>query len=154
MFNDGMLPVVYNTCEPAAGWCRGGTNVCYFQTDTARPGMQRKHWALQMNIQFKYDNDQVFIAMAVPYSTDDLRSDLEALTSDPRRAEIVQLSTLCLSLGGLPVPLVTVTDPNEAATATATPSADRKLVVISARVHPGTSTCIWATECSFGQQRV
>ena len=42
---------------------------------------------------------------------------------------------LCLSLGGVELPLLTITDPNNELI----PFNERKIVIITARVHPGES---------------
>ena len=48
-------------------------------------------------------------------------------------------SSLCNSLGGVKIPLLTITDPDESVA----PMAKRKYIVCTGRAHPGESNGSW-----------
>ena len=47
-------------------------------------------------------------------------------------------SKFCLSLSGIELPLLTITDPSDII-----PISERKIVIVTARIHPGESNSSW-----------
>ena len=129
LFNDGMLPAVHSSCDAAARWKRAGKKVMYFASDTMRSSVSRRQWVMRMELELLHKQERLHVAMGVPYTTRDLRNDLTEIANEPDRATVCSESKLCQSLSGQPVPMLRVTEPGGAA--------DRKVVIVSGRVHPG-----------------
>ena len=89
---------------------------------------------LSFTVQFGGSSaDKCFIAHCQPYTTTDLRRDLDSLMLDPTRAALVRRSSLCATLGGQQVEMLTIGDPEESAAQ----RRSKQLCVVSGRVHPG-----------------
>lgn len=86
--------------------------------------------------------DECYLAYCYPYTfRGDLQPYLAALEEDPRHKVLCRIETLSRTLGRNAVPLLTITEPRESAGASL---ADRAVVVLSARVHPGETNSSWA----------
>ena len=113
MFNYGMKVTIYSETKAEAegiGWHRGGTDISYFQNNIRKDYVYTKYfYTATFTYTFDYDDDTVFFSYSYPYTLTDLRNDLEALEKDPIRSKFVVLSTLCKSLSGVDVPLLTIT---------------------------------------------
>ena len=89
---------------------------------------------LSFTVQFGgSSSDKCFIAHCQPYTTTDLKRDLDSLMLDPVRAALVRRSSLCATLGGQQVEMLTIGDPQESASE----RRSKQLCVVSGRVHPG-----------------
>jgi len=73
-----------------------------------------------------------------------LRNDLASLDADPRRNKYTSQVSLCKTLSGLDVPLLTVTSQRSTKEMlNEKPHEKKKCVVLSARVHPGETVGSW-----------
>ena len=140
LYNHGMRPLLYSTKaaqEKRVGWCRAGTDICYFQNRI--PRRTSFYYTMTFSLKFEYDNDTVYLAYCYPYSYTDLQKYLLRLEQDPVRSQRFRRRTLCQTLAGNSCDLLTITS------FTSDPQVlrARKGVVLSARVHPGESNASW-----------
>lgn len=136
LYNQGMRPLVYS-CHDAerrgVGWVRAGDDVCYYQNNIRRKG--GFYYTATFTLSFPHSLDTVYVAYCYPYTYTDLRRYLAALESDPKRRSRFRRRTLCSTLAGNDVDLLTITSfsgDSEALKA-------RRGVVVTGRVHPGES---------------
>ncbi|XP_077317073.1 cytosolic carboxypeptidase 2 isoform X3 [Lithobates pipiens] len=140
LYNAGMKPLMYsehNATLTGEGWKREGRDIKYYRN--SRPQGGGSLYCLTWTFEFPHDNDTCFFAHCYPYTYSDLHRDIEMWTSDPDRSQYCKLRTLCRSLAGNTVYLMTITSPSvkpELATS-------KKAVVVTARVHPGETNGSW-----------
>ncbi|NXO62122.1 CBPC2 carboxypeptidase, partial [Phainopepla nitens] len=135
LYGQGLRPLLYSQRDAQScgiGWRRGGTDVRYDRGGAGEPPMFRLSWA----VRFPHDGDTCFFAACYPYTYSDLQRYLHALAADPVRSQYCTVQALCRSLAGNTVYLLTVTSPGG--------TAGKRVVVASARVHPGESGGSWA----------
>ena len=136
---------------------RTGSKICYFQNQYPSQAAPKKkkpsaaaaaagaaprepvqsYYTLSMALAFPYDGDTVYVAQCYPYTYTMLQGYLGSLVE--RRSACMRRDQLCLSYGRHAVDLLTVTDFG----ADAAEIAQRKVVVISGRVHPGETNASW-----------
>ena len=136
LFNYGMQPLVYSTMQAktkGVGWRRRGHNVAYYQNHIKR--RTGYYYTLSFQLRADSDSDIIYIAYSQPYTLTDLHRYLKTLEDDPHKAKRFRRRTLCETLGGNNVELLTITS----FTAEQAAMRARKGVVLSARVHPGES---------------
>lgn len=88
----------------------------------------------------EYEADEVYFAFCVPYTLHSLLTYLDGIqeaqkrvVESPRRNHIaLRVNSFCKSLGGLDVPIVTITNGSFEDT-------NKKYIIITARCHPGES---------------
>lgn len=143
LYNQGMLPVLLSqhgveSNSNTSGWYRTGSNVCYYQNPW-RKSNGRSTFSLSFSVRFP-DSGACYLAYSVPYThSGDLMSDLKSIMDDSTRAQwVTSESTLCMSLAGERLPLFEITDDSDS-----TAVEDKKVAVISARVHPGEAVSSW-----------
>ena len=116
LYNYGMLPLIYSTqryIKVGEGWVRGGSDVCYFKGREERPGNTGKHYyRLHFGLTPTEDGDVCFISHCYPYTHKDLHRDLVRWLDPNHRGRYCTLGRLCYSLSGIPIDLITVTDPD------------------------------------------
>ncbi len=91
---------------------------------------------MSFDYQFEFDNDEVYFAYCIPYTYSDLLTFIREIKND----EIVQEGKLCISLGGLDVPILTITDFKKQSK---NDMDKRYLVLINSRIHPGETNSSW-----------
>ncbi|NXA71961.1 CBPC2 carboxypeptidase, partial [Thryothorus ludovicianus] len=135
LYGRGLQPLLYSQRDAQSrgiGWRRVGTDVCYSRGSAGEPPLFRLSWT----VCFPHDGDTCFFAACYPYTYSDLQRYLRALAADPARSRYCTVQVLCRSLAGNPVHLLTITGPGS--------TAGKRVVVASARVHPGESGGSWA----------
>lgn len=136
LYNYGMMPLIYSELDAknkGRGWFRSGENICYYQNNIKRKNGY--FFTLTFSYTFENDNDHYYFAYCFPYSYTDLQHYLNNLEQDAFRRKLFRRRTLCQSLAGNNVDLLTITsfscDPQALK--------NRKGVVVTGRVHPGES---------------
>ena len=141
LYNDGMRPLLYSEQRALAeniGWHRTGQNIGYYKGPMCSPN-GKPAYTLTFECSFPHSNDVCYLAHSVPYSLLDLRKDLSAFMKEPSRAQHCTWGSLCESLGGINIDLFTITaDPKDTAR-----NLSKKVVILSARVHPGEANSSW-----------
>jgi hypothetical protein len=110
LFQAGMKPAVYSLLlEQAQGirWHREGTGISYTE-NISNKCSSHKSFTLSFTYNFKYENDKVFFAYAVPYTYSDLQDYLAFLTAC--YSDVLRVDTLCESLAGNLCQVVTITE--------------------------------------------
>lgn len=116
-----------NAMRNGVGWMRGGNFYCYGVTGS--PANKRRA-SLRFQMQFPFDNDTVYMCYALPYTFSDLSRDCSVWARSP----LVEMSTLCKTVGGRACPMITVTN-SESVMA----DDDKPSIFLTARIHPGES---------------
>lgn len=126
LYSQGMRPLVLDTTQEAQGWQPAGSFLRY-RTSKLNPYADRCYYSLSFTYRFKH-SQKVYFAYAIPYTYTRLRRLLTELSigTDMR----YKRDTLCRSLSGLDVPLLTITN-------FAIPVSSKEAIVVTARVHPG-----------------
>ncbi|XP_053576336.1 cytosolic carboxypeptidase 2 [Bombina bombina] len=140
LYNSGMKPLIYSQQDAllkGVGWMREGRDIKYYKSNRTQDGITL--YCLTWTFEFPHDQDTCFFAHCYPYTFSDLQRDLQILTGDPERSQYCKLRSLCRSLAGNTVYLLTITSPSENPTA----AASKKAVVVTARVHPGETNGSW-----------
>ncbi|XP_047546583.1 cytosolic carboxypeptidase 2 isoform X5 [Lutra lutra] len=140
LYTIGMKPLMYSQLDADThniGWRREGKEIRYFKNNTEDG--QQPFYCLTWTIQFPHDQDTCFFAHFYPYTYTDLQCYLLSVANNPVQSQFCKLRTLCRSLAGNTVYLLTITNPSR----TPQEAAAKKAVVLSARVHPGESNGSW-----------
>ncbi|XP_030189836.1 cytosolic carboxypeptidase 2 isoform X3 [Lynx canadensis] len=140
LYTVGMKPLMYSQLDAKThniGWRREGNEIRYYKNN--RDDGQQAFYCLTWTIQFPHDQDTCFFAHFYPYTYTDLQCYLLSVANNPVQSQFCKLRTLCRSLAGNTVYLLTITNPSR----TPQEAAAKKAVVLSARVHPGESNGSW-----------
>eukprot|EP00347_Sterkiella_histriomuscorum_P009421 403341278 len=131
-FNDGMKPIMYSkkySDQQQIGWFRVGEDISYYQSSGTRQryfqqllGIESYQetsqiFTLSFKIQFKYDNDEVYMAYCFPYTYTDCQKLLSKLCQ-PKTKDRVKRTLL----------------------------SERQSIVLTGRVHPGESNASFIME--------
>ncbi|XP_006896824.1 PREDICTED: cytosolic carboxypeptidase 2 [Elephantulus edwardii] len=140
LYTTGMKPLMYSQLDADVhniGWRRGGNEIKYYKNNS--DDRQQPFYCLTWTIQFPHDQDTCFFAHFYPYTYTDLQCYLLSVVNNPVQSQFCKLRTLCRSLAGNTVYLLTITNPSRSPKE----AAAKKAVVFSARVHPGESNGSW-----------
>ncbi|XP_076437932.1 cytosolic carboxypeptidase 2-like [Babylonia areolata] len=149
LYNYGMRPLLYcdrggtiaeGQRQQGAGWRRCGHHISYGKnlSHLSCPLLPRSlhHYLLQWHMEFPHGaEDRYYLAHCYPYTFTDLKGDLARLTSRADSKAHVKKEVLCESRAGNSCFLLTITNFEKAA--------PRRVVVVTARVHPGESQASW-----------
>ncbi|XP_060032388.1 cytosolic carboxypeptidase 2 isoform X3 [Erinaceus europaeus] len=140
LYTIGMKPLMYSQLDASThsiGWRREGNEIKYYKNNS--DDGQQPFYCLTWTVQFPHDQDTCYFAHFYPYTYTDLQCYLLTIVNNPVQSQFCKLRTLCRSLAGNTVYLLTITNPSR----TPKEAAAKKAVVLSARVHPGESNGSW-----------
>ncbi|TMW58305.1 hypothetical protein Poli38472_011893 [Pythium oligandrum] len=140
LFGAGLQPVVYSEIDAETkqrGWIHAGTHVRYdiSTSPNSPPGTN----ALSFQYTFEHANDRVYFACLQPYTYTDMCEYLDKLERDPARSVFIRRTELCQTIALNPCDLLSITSPGK----DSVPPDDKKIIVLSARVHPGEPNASW-----------
>ncbi|GBP39949.1 hypothetical protein EVAR_39177_1 [Eumeta japonica] len=146
-FNFGMKPVLYSVKEAIfgrPGWVRAGSDICYYRNSYhyARQKHNKCYLTVTFNITFPHNNDVCYLAYHFPYTYSMLMTRIWQLSLSLPAHTHLRVEPLCYSLNNNEVPLLTVT----AEDAQINPIAEREVIFLTARVHPGESNASWVMD--------
>jgi hypothetical protein len=107
LYNEGMRPIVWSQkkfTETGLTWHRDGADVHYYAN---RHGHGRTTFSLTFKYTFESRDDTVYFAYCYPYTYSDLTSFLGSLKD--AYPSILRVDTLCHTLAGNPCPMLTIT---------------------------------------------
>eukprot|EP00931_Biecheleriopsis_adriatica_P003771 TRINITY_DN10552_c1_g1_i1.p1 TRINITY_DN10552_c1_g1~~TRINITY_DN10552_c1_g1_i1.p1 ORF type:complete len:985 (-),score=219.10 TRINITY_DN10552_c1_g1_i1:216-3170(-) len=128
LFDDGCQPVLFSKKRMAPfgiGWSREGIDVAYYPTGSGTGSDKRKYHTVSFEISFPFDEDECFLAHAVPYTWSDLLTDLARWPEVPRESLTVTPGLYDVHALRLGNPLA------------------KQRVCIVARAHPGETHASW-----------
>uniref|UniRef100_A0A0M3HFC7 Peptidase_M14 domain-containing protein n=1 Tax=Ascaris lumbricoides TaxID=6252 RepID=A0A0M3HFC7_ASCLU len=158
---------VTEACRGRPGWVRIGSSISYYRNlyaglntpndsvkksgtskkkkrslSSARNGCAyfRNYFSIRFTINFQHAADVCYIAYHFPYTYSFLQASLECMSMRLNKVNsaYMRTDTLCDSLAGNAVPVVTIT-----AAGSREEVGRRETVIFSARVHPGESNASW-----------
>ncbi|CAK9117122.1 unnamed protein product [Durusdinium trenchii] len=125
--------------DGAAGlWKPVGEDVRYYRT-----GSDSNISTLSFDYVFERGHDCVFFAYYVPYTYSMLRWTLNHLVRDPATRSFCQLKRLAATVGQARCDMLTITN-------SCIDRKTKKVVIVSARVHPGESNASWLVHGLIG----
>jgi len=165
LFSSGMRPLLYSeglAAEAGVGWTRCGDDIAYFMNQyaytptpkkppapkkgqaaskepaTTREATLSSYYTLTFTVTFPRAADTCYLSQCYPY-TFTMQQATNGKLVGAKGSSMVRRETLCHSYGGNAVDLLSVTDFSSSAAEVAS----RRVVVISARVHPGETNASW-----------
>lgn len=142
LYERGQKPLLYSDEKArafAVGWHHVGHDVSYYRNGSCHLGLPC--FSLSWTFCFPYDRDTCYLAHCYPYTYTKLWSYLSEIERNPRLSSFCKIRTLCRSLAGNLVPVLTVTSPSRRCGEW--DAAHKPAVVITARVHPGETNSSW-----------
>ena len=141
LFNSGFRPLLWSEKEYdrcGKGWTRTGELISYSENTTRRKNGSN-FYTLSFTTAFEHPDDVAFLSMCFPYTYTDLQDFLECIERDEETSATFTRSELCRTVAGNRCDLLEITAPPSAGNL----PADRKVIVVSGRVHPGESNASW-----------
>ncbi|XP_042352706.1 cytosolic carboxypeptidase 2 [Plectropomus leopardus] len=145
LYSQGMRPLLYSeraANEEGVGWQRSGSNIRYYRNNPIAKDNNSDTivlYSLTWTLQFPYDLDTCYLAHCYPYTYSHLQRYLRRISSSKVVASYCSLRVLCHSLAGNAVYVLTITSRVGSIKA-------KKVVVVTARVHPGETNGSWMME--------
>lgn len=139
LYNYGMKVLCYSKTENQESgkeWFREGTDISYYKNNFKKEnwqGFAKSYYTFSFTYNFKYSDDTVYFAYSMPYTYSDLLKDLKSYEN--LNTDYIHRNTLCWTLAGNKCEYLVITSKNK--------KAEKKGVVITARVHPGESISSW-----------
>jgi hypothetical protein len=129
LYDSGKRP--YSATQSGGQWRPSGKNIQYGPSKINRLFIStRRYYCLSFDFKLSDSNEVYMFAELPPYSLTKQLSFLRELQATSCEGCTVRLDTLCYSLSGLEVPLVTISDLRF-------PSVTKQIMLIVGRVHPG-----------------
>jgi hypothetical protein len=133
-FGRGMKPITLSLVRQkrlGVTWTRGGHEVRYLKSAVMK-GTKGNYYSLAFNYTFQFEHDTVYFAYGEPYTYTRLGRFLGDVGGGMKTCTDIYYEerTLVETSGGLRCPYLVISDSTG-------PSPSKKLVCISARVHPG-----------------
>lgn len=115
LYLSGMKPCVWSKQQferDGIKWHRDGYNITYTENKDDVKGLKfigsKRYYTLSFTYDFKYDDDLIYFAYAVPYTYSELTTYLADLKN--RYANILRVNQLCKTLSGNVCEMVTITE--------------------------------------------
>ena len=147
-----MRPLIYSKRKAAnekIGWHRGCEQINYKENEIKRKAFMN-YSTLSFIYNFEYSNDLVFFAYSIPYSFSDLNKFINSIIQDPARANFVNKKILCKTNGGNNCEYLIITSKikhkNEISNPHMQEKKIKKLICLTARVHPGETVSSWVMQ--------
>ncbi|XP_063053697.1 cytosolic carboxypeptidase 2-like isoform X2 [Engraulis encrasicolus] len=143
LYERGQKPLLYSEERArvfGVGWYRVGQDVSYYRNGRCHLGLPC--FSLSWMFSFPYDRDTCYLAHCYPYTYTKLWSYLSAIENNPKLSSFCKVRTLCRSLAGNLVPVLTVTSPT-GKPGESEEAAHKPAIVVTARVHPGETNSSW-----------
>lgn len=140
LFSQGMRPSVFSRLA-SREWEHTGTNITYTRSQLRYPVCDEINslWCLSFEYTFAKDFDEVYFAYSPPYSYSYLMHFLEQLCQSAESKRYLRISYLLESPSGLPMPLLTISNPSE-------DQRKKKIVLVTGRLHPGETQGSWTLQ--------
>ncbi|KAH3841440.1 cytosolic carboxypeptidase 1-like [Dreissena polymorpha] len=153
-FNFGMQPILFSVMEAMQGrpyWVRTGTDICYYRNHFTRSaqvtgGVKGKtYYTTTFSVTFKHTRDVCYMAYHYPYTYSTLQTHLTLWDQTVDRDTVFfRRQVLCETLGGNPVPVLTITaQPKTDSRDGVDEFRSRPYIFLSGRVHPGETNASW-----------
>ena len=126
-YNEGSKILCFS--EKLSKFCYPSQNCVAFLNGTKKRNYQ-SYSTLSFTLIFPEDNDSVFIMNSLPYTFSRLTSFIASITEHPLMGKYASTCSLTKTLLGFDCPLIIIEDKN-------TPNAQKRVVTINARQHPG-----------------
>ena len=111
LFNDGMQLLIFSEKQAEnkdIGWHRGGQKIAYYGNGIKKSG-GKTYYTLTFTYDFEYEDDSVYFAYCYPYTYSDMLDDLNKIGADPIKSQFCTRRTLCMSLAGNKIEMLTIT---------------------------------------------
>lgn len=144
-YNHGMKPLIYSKKDAEVrklGWHRSGKDIKYYPSRKRSISSPQNFYTLSFQIDFTHDSDQVFFAHCYPYTYSDCILFLRRVCLPSYGKDRLRRTALCKTRAGNSVEMLIITN----FLSTQDQIAERKCVIISARVHPGESNASYIME--------
>eukprot|EP01028_Stygiella_incarcerata_P002886 TRINITY_DN15514_c0_g1_i1.p1 TRINITY_DN15514_c0_g1~~TRINITY_DN15514_c0_g1_i1.p1 ORF type:complete len:436 (+),score=63.39 TRINITY_DN15514_c0_g1_i1:75-1382(+) len=135
LYRNGMAPVVRSLKRPV--WFRMPESHAFYY----RPPKNKKQYHLSFIFEFDDEEDTYYFAYCFPYSYTRIQRLLSGYES--KGHPYFHRALLCRTVLGRRIDLLTITSPESEET---TPLRERKIVVVTARVHPGETPASWVCQ--------
>lgn len=147
LFNQGLQPVLYsenNHRLHGTEWVRSGDEICYYSNpyprSTSADGKSGDtYYTLSFTLNLSNVKDTYYVAHSYPYTVAQHRSHISSLVQQASLSTILRREVLCVTVGGLECDLLTISE----SVNVDDQAHQKKVIVLSARVHPGESQASW-----------